>query len=265
MVPAIYQVNNVRTDEGFPILKRENLNVFVKNHPNLIPEDYFRKLNVNTSMSLKQEPHRLKVLNTCLFTLAKERALKGDYSLSAALEKALIEQEQIQMAQVNNNPPPKFGFKTRRPNPPHPVDINTIVPYQMTITTNLICCYSSIWMSKLSAWRNPSAQNTQQYRIVPILKKAITEVCLPFLTVTSAIETVAYTTLILGAKVLKPVSARPQNWVAQHRIPELNASSKFTFFWTTASLVHNIRERILPSDEWTARNRRFDTLSPKSI
>ncbi|MBS0634729.1 MAG: hypothetical protein JSR37_04630 [Verrucomicrobia bacterium] len=117
-------------------------------------------------------------------------------------------------------------------------------------------CWSSRRMTELMNWRNPQveAKPTVLRSIINITKRAVTEVALPFLAVTAAVETVATQALILGAKVLQPISKRPLNYLNSTRVPGINQSARFTALWTVANLWHNVREKALPILELDARN-----------
>ncbi|MBS0634728.1 MAG: hypothetical protein JSR37_04625 [Verrucomicrobia bacterium] len=122
-----------------------------------------------------------------------------------------------------------------------------------------VTCWSSRRMTELMNWRNPQveAKPTVLRSIINITKRAVTEVALPFLAVTAAVETVATQALILGAKVLQPLSKRPLDYLNSTRVPGINQSARFTALWTVANLWHNVRQKSLPILELDARNRLF--------
>ena len=117
-------------------------------------------------------------------------------------------------------------------------------------------CWSSRRMTELMNWRNPQveAKPTVLRSIINITKRAMTEVALPFLAVTAAVETVATGVLMVGARALQPLSKRPLNYLNSTRVPGINQSARFTALWTVANLWHNVREKALPILELDARN-----------
>lgn len=101
-------------------------------------------------------------------------------------------------------------------------------------------CASSHAMTKLLAWRNPQGSEEgwlqRHQRIENVrehTKKIIsTEIGLGILTVTSAVETVAYSVLTLASLVLYPVTDRPCIFFAK-----LLQSSSFTIIWGIADAI----------------------------
>lgn len=111
-------------------------------------------------------------------------------------------------------------------------------------------CWSSIAMERLMNWRNPdaAAKPTVLRSFVNLTKRAVTELALPLLTVTAAVETVATKALVFGASLLK----RPTE-----NLTALNKSAGFTTLWTVSTIWHNIVNTALPADELDARRDLF--------
>ncbi len=120
-------------------------------------------------------------------------------------------------------------------------------------------CWSSKRMTELMNWRNPDVQAkpTALRSILNITKRVLTEVALPFLAVTAAVETVATQAIILGAKALQPISKRPIDYINSTRVPSINISARFTTVWTASTLWDNIMTKSLPFGELTAREELF--------
>ncbi|MCE5293712.1 MAG: hypothetical protein LLF94_03760 [Chlamydiales bacterium] len=109
-----------------------------------------------------------------------------------------------------------------------------------------VLSWSSKRMSQLMNWRNTESQaeSPKVRNIVAIAKKAITEVALPFITVSSIVESLATKLLSLGARVIKRDATH---------LNAVRKSAMFTIFWSTVTLYHNVKEKVLEVDENAAR------------
>lgn len=105
-------------------------------------------------------------------------------------------------------------------------------------------------------WRNPQEvegrSETMKFAI-ETGKKALTALTLPLLTLSAAVETVAYSAIIFVADILAPITQKPQKFVKEHEIVELRTSAAYTCWWTIAAQVKNISTHTLPSQESEAQ------------
>lgn len=133
----------------------------------------------------------------------------------------------------------------------------------MTVTR----CASSHLMTCLLAWRNP--QGREEYwlqrpqgvgnRWTFTGKVISTELGLGFLTITSAVETVAYSALTILSLVFYPLTDKPYEFCSK-----LLQSSSFTIIWGLADTVFNLLFVNLMTHESFARCW-GDTINPTSI
>ena len=110
-----------------------------------------------------------------------------------------------------------------------------------------ILSWSSKRMSQLMNWRNTEsqAQSSKVRTIVNIAKKAVTEVALPFITVSSIVESLATKLLSLGARVIKRDATH---------LNAVHSSAVLTIFWSATTLYHNVKEKTLVADESVIRD-----------
>ncbi len=105
-------------------------------------------------------------------------------------------------------------------------------------------CWSSCKMADLMTWRNKDTG---------IIKKVVTELALPLLTITSVIERLAYKALSLAAKSLSPITERLTKYVKEKCIDDMHISAKYTNLWTITSLYKNLKNVKLPENEFAVR------------
>lgn len=108
-------------------------------------------------------------------------------------------------------------------------------------------CLSSHGMSALASIRNTEKTI---HPIISIGIKALAELALPFLTVTAIIEAVAYTTLVLGARALSPLTNKPRDFLATLGIYSMQPSALNTIEWTIVSLWDNIMQKTIANSEY---------------
>lgn len=111
--------------------------------------------------------------------------------------------------------------------------------------------YSSLWTSKLMSLRNSERKSLGNH--TEKLKMFAAEFALPLLTLSALVETATYSVLHFGAKILKPISHQPLNWIETKKIVDLKESSFFTISWTISMLYHNLFAPSLPVHESDAR------------
>lgn len=109
--------------------------------------------------------------------------------------------------------------------------------------------YSSLFTSKFISWRNSEVKLNG----ISLTVKLAGTFALPLLTLSALVETAVYNVLIFSAKVLKPISEKPQNYVEKKRIVDLKDSSYFTISWTISMLSANLAVSSLPDDEDKAK------------
>lgn len=119
-----------------------------------------------------------------------------------------------------------------------------------------ISCWTSAKMTDLMNWRNPQVADNRSDALklaIEAGKKAVTTLTLPLLTLSAAVETVAYSAIIFVANILSPITQKPNEFVKEHEIAERQRSAIFTCWWTIAAHVQNFTTRTLPAEEFEAR------------
>ena len=223
-----------------------------------IRKDNFRTIQAEQAAESLLKKHQINPKTTEVFEFVKAKYLeKPTYQFS---EKAIEELRQkalpVKAEVVIMTAPIAALSVTKAELEKNLTTMTAALGTSLSDMISVPLCWSSRRMTELMNWRNPQveAKPTVLRSIINITKRAVTEVALPFLAVTAAVETLATGVLMVGARALQPLSKRPLNYLNSTRVPGINQSARFTALWTVANLYHNVREKALPILELDARN-----------